>query len=360
VRSGEHATVRSAERFTAAPEEPVGVPPNPLQPFLDDPDVEEVWVNEPGRVFVARGGRSELSTTTLGETQLRDLVEVMLRASGRRVDLSSPFVDATLADGSRLHVVIPPVTRAHWAVNIRKFIVRASTLGELVTLGTLTGECAEFLSAAVRAGLSVVAAGGTQAGKTTLLNTLANAIPPRARLITCEEVGELRVGLPDVVALQARQPNLEGEGEIRLRHLVKEALRMRPNRLIVGEVRAEECLDLLIALNSGLPGMTSVHANSAGHALDKLAFLPLLAGENVTHRFVQPAVASCIDLVVFVAQDGDGRRLVREVLGVHGPGADGRPVTRPVFLRHHGALVWAGNRPPRAADLAACGWEEGA
>ena len=193
-----------------------------------------------------------------------------------------------LPDGSRLHVVIPDITRRHWAVNIRKFVLPAGSLDELVGLGTLTAQAARFLEAAVVAGLNVIVAGGTQAGKTTMLNCLAGAIPGRERVITCEEVFELRLGLPDVVAMQTRQPNLEGTGEIQLRRLVKEALRMRPDRVIVGEVRQEECLDLLIALNSGLPGMCRLHANSAREAIVKLCTLPLLAGENVGHGFVVP------------------------------------------------------------------------
>ncbi len=163
----------------------------PLQRYLDDPEVEEVWINEPGKVFVARGGRSELTTTILTAEEVAELVERMLKSSGRRVDLSSPFVDAVLDDGSRLHVVIPDVTRRHWAVNVRKFVVRASRLDDLVALGTLTARCAAFLDAAVAAGLNVVVSGGTQAGKTTLLNCLAAAVPPRQRVVSCEEVFEL-------------------------------------------------------------------------------------------------------------------------------------------------------------------------
>jgi pilus assembly protein CpaF len=206
----------------------------PLQRWLDDPEVEEIWVNEPGRVFVARRGRSELTTTILGAGQLADLVERMLRSSGRRIDMSTPFVDAMLPDGSRLHVVIPDVTRRHMAVNIRKFVLSAHSLDELVALGTLTSQVARFLEASVAAGLNILVSGGTQAGKTTLLNCLCAAIPARERVVTCEEVFELRVPLPDVVAMQTRQPNLEGAGEIPLRRLVKEALRMRPSRLVVG------------------------------------------------------------------------------------------------------------------------------
>jgi pilus assembly protein CpaF len=206
----------------------------PLQPFLDDPTVEEIWINEPSRVFVARHGRSELTTTILSPGAVRDLVERMLKPSGRRVDLSSPFVDATLPDGSRLHVVIPDITQRHWAVNIRKFVVRAAQLDDLVALGTLTEQAADFLDGAVRSGLNILVSGGTQAGKTTLLNCLAAAIPAGERIVTCEEVFELRLSSPDVVALQTRAPSLEGTGEIRLRRLVKEALRMRPTRCSSG------------------------------------------------------------------------------------------------------------------------------
>ena len=184
--------------------------------------------------------------------------------------------------------MIPDVTRQHWSVNIRKYVVRATTLDELVGLGTLTPHAAAFLHAAVRAGLNVLVSGGTQAGKTTMLNALAGAIPARERVITCEEVFELRLAARDWVAMQCRQPSLEGTGEIPLRRLVKEALRMRPSRLLVGEVREAEALDLLIALNAGVPAMCTIHANSAREALTKLCTLPLLAGENVSDRFVDP------------------------------------------------------------------------
>ena len=333
----------------------VGV--GPLQPFIDDPEVEEIWINEPGKVFIAKAGRPRLTTTVLDEQQVHDLVELMLRSSGRRVDLSSPFVDATLADGSRLHVVIPDITRRHWAVNIRKFVLRANSLDELVRLGTLTTQCARFLEASVVAGLNLVVAGATQAGKTTLLNCLAAAIPPRERVVTCEEVFELQVDLPDVVAMQTRQPNLEGEGEIRQRRLVKEALRMRPNRIIVGEVRQEECLDLLIALNSGFPGMTSIHANSAREALAKLTTLPLLAGENVSHRFILPTVAGTIDLIVNLTSDGAGRRRVDEVLAVPGRVEHDQVEASPVFRRTDGHLGWTGQYPPHVERYQAAGYD---
>ena len=225
----------------------------PLQRYLEDPTIEEIWINEPSKVFVARGGTAELTSTILTADEVRDLVERMLKSSGRRVDLSSPFVDATLPDGSRLHVVIPDITREHWNVNIRKFVVKADHLEDLVRLGTLTRSAARFLDASVVAGLNILVAGGTQAGKTTMLNCLSSAIPSRERVVTCEEVFELKIPLRDVASMQCRQPSLEGTGEVPLRRLVKEALRMRPSRIIVGEVRQAESLDLLIALNSGLP-----------------------------------------------------------------------------------------------------------
>jgi pilus assembly protein CpaF len=327
----------------------------PLQPYLDDPEVEEIWVNDPGRVFIARRGRSELTTTILRATEIRDLVEKMLKSSGRRVDLSTPFVDATLPDGSRLHVVIPDITRQHWAVNIRKFVLTAHSLDELVALGTVTAAAARFLDAAVVAGLNIIVAGGTQAGKTTLLNCLAAATPARERVVTCEEVFELRVPLPDVVAMQTRQPNLEGTGEVRLRRLVKEALRMRPERIIVGEVRQEECLDLLIALNSGLPGMCTIHANSAREAITKLCTLPLLAGENVSHNFVVPTVASSIDIVVHIERDGQGHRRVGEIVGVPGRVEGDVVETADLFVTRDDRLARADGWPPHPERFARIG-----
>jgi pilus assembly protein CpaF len=329
----------------------------PLQRHLDDPEVEEIWVNEPGRVFVARRGRSELTTTILGAGELADLVERMLRTSGRRIDMSTPFVDAMMPDGSRLHVVIPDITRRHMAVNIRKFVLQAHSLDELVALGTLTPQAARFLEAAVVAGLNILVAGGTQAGKTTLLNCLCAAIPARERVITAEEVFELRVPLPDVVAMQTRQPNLEGAGEIPLRRLVKEALRMRPSRIVVGEVRQEECLDLLIALNSGLPGMCTLHANSAREAVGKMCTLPLLAGENIGHAFVVPTVAASVDLVVHVGSDPDGRRRVREIVAVPGRAEDGVVELADVFTTRAGRLVRADGYPPHPERFAAHGFD---
>jgi pilus assembly protein CpaF len=318
----------------------------PLQRYLDDATVEEVWINAPGRVFVARRGRSELTTVILSTEQVADLVERMLRLSGRRLDLSAPFVDAQLPDGSRLHVVIPTITRQHMAVNIRKFVISVAGLGELVRLGSLPERAAKFLEASVAAGLNVLVSGGTQAGKTTMLNALCAAIPAQERVISVEEVFELQIPLADVVAMQTRQPNLEGTGEITLRRLVKEALRMRPNRIVVGEVRQEECLDLLIALNSGLPGMCTLHANSAREALVKMCTLPLLAGENVSAAFVVPTVAASVDLVVHLDTDHRGHRRVREIIGVTGR-AEGETIeTSELFATADGQLRRGVGYPP--------------
>ncbi|WP_462203359.1 CpaF family protein [Frankia sp. CcWB3] len=329
----------------------------PLQRHLDDPTVEEIWINEPGRVFVARAGRSELTTTILTADQVQDLVERMLKSSGRRVDLSTPFVDAMLPDGSRLHVVIPDVTRVHWSINIRKFVLSASSLDELVDLGTITLAAATFLDAAVVAGLNIIIAGGTQAGKTTMLNCLGSAIPARERVISCEEVFELKLRAADWVAMQTRQANLEGSGEIRLRRLVKEALRMRPDRLLVGEVRQEEALDLLIALNSGLPGMCSLHANSAREAVTKLCTLPLLAGENVSHAFVVPTVAASVDLVVHLEKDVSGRRRVTEVVALPGRTEGDVIEIAQIYRSRADGLVRADGFPPHPERFARAGYD---
>lgn len=328
----------------------------PLQPYLDDPTVEELWINAPGRVFVARDGHSELTTVVLDAGEVRDLVERMLRVSGRRLDVSSPFVDAMLPDGSRLHVVIPDITREHWAVNIRRFVVRARHVHDLVALGMLTTPAAAFLEAAVVSGLNIVVAGGTQSGKTTFLNALLGCVPAGERVITCEEVFEVRLSHPDWVALQTRDASLEGVGEIPLRRLVREALRMRPTRLVVGEVRQAEALDLLVAMNSGMPAMATLHANSAREAVTKLCTLPLLAGPNIDASFVLPTVAGCVDLVVHLAGDSTGRQ-VREIAALPGRVEGGVVEVAGVF-RHDGeALVRAGGFPPHADRFARHGFD---
>ena len=294
-----------------------------LQPLLDDPEIEEIWINGPQSVFVAsQGGSRALSLSVTGE-DIRGLVERMLRHTGRRVDVSNPFVDASLPDGSRLHVVIPDITREHWSVNIRKFSTSLRELADLVQAEVLPLQAAHYLRSLVREGKSILISGATQAGKTTLLTALLAAVSDQERIVTVEETFELNLQHPDHVGLQCRGPSLEGTGEITLRRLVKEALRMRPDRIVVGEVREAEALDLLIALNSGLPGMCSIHAKSARHALVKLSTLPLLAGRNIDHSFVLPTVAGTIDAVVHVERSSEGVRRITEIVTLTGSVVEG-------------------------------------
>ena len=289
-----------------------------LQPLLDDPSIEEIWVNGPDRVFVARSGIAEQLNLSFTADAISLQVERMLRATGRRLDRSSPFVDASLPDGSRLHVVIPDITRKHWSINIRKFPRKILTLKDLVSFGSIEEGQAEYLAGEMNSGANVLVSGATQAGKTTFLCALLDSLDPRHRIVTVEETFEIRLRQPDSVAMQTRQPNLEGLGEVNLRKLIKEALRMRPSRLVVGEVREAEALDLLIALNSGLPGLCTIHANSARDALVKICTLPLLAGQNISSEFVVPTVASCLDLVIHCELNDDGRRKVKEIRRVIG------------------------------------------
>lgn len=289
-----------------------------IAPFMSDPTIEEIWINSPERIFIARNGRSELTNLLLTADDVRNIVERALMWSGRRLDLSHPFVDARLPDGSRLHVAIPEITATHWAVNIRKHLLRNLSVNDLVNRGVMSQEIGTALINSVQAGLNILVCGGTQAGKTTVLNALAGAVPRSERVVTIEEVFELSPNLPDVVQMQTRSANLQGEGEIPLRRLIKESLRMRPSRIIVGEVREAEALDLLIALNSGLPGMGTLHANSPRDAIIKLQTLPLLAGENISHKFIAPTVASAIDLIVHTSLDHNGTRRINEVAAVTG------------------------------------------
>jgi pilus assembly protein CpaF len=288
----------------------------PLQPLLDDPNIEEIWINSTSEVFVARAGISSVLEINIEQELLQTLIERMLRNTGRRLDRSSPFVDASLIDGSRLHVVIPDITRNSWSVNIRKFPNQVYSLMQLVELGSLSTLQAQFLSEQVKLGKNILVSGATQAGKTTFLCALLNEVSDLERVVSVEETFEIRFQGLDWVAMQTRQPNLEGVGEISLRRLVKEALRMRPGRIVVGEVRQAESFDLLIALNSGLPGLCTIHSNSANDAISKLCTLPLLAGANITREFVNPTVGSCIDLVVHCRMLPSGKRVVEEIAAV--------------------------------------------
>jgi pilus assembly protein CpaF len=324
-----------------------------LAELIEDPTIEEIWINSPHRIFVARSGVSELTNLVMSALEVRELVERLLMWGGRRLDLSHPFVDARLPDGSRLHVAIPEVTATHWAVNIRKHLVRGKSLQELAMMGVMNDEIATFLSDAVAHGLNIVVSGSTQAGKTTLLNALVSAVPPGNRVVTIEEVFELKPKVSDCVALQTRPANLQGEGEIPLRRLIKEALRMRPSQLVVGEIREAESLDLLIALNSGIPGMATIHANSAKDALSKLQTLPLLAGENISYDFIAPIVAASIDLIVHTTiteaqgMSQAGTRRVVEVLEVTGRVESNRVESEPLFTYSQGRYQQGLGNPAR-------------
>lgn len=284
-----------------------------LQQYLEDQSIEEIWINQPNELFIARSGVTERVFLRLSEAEIRSLVERMLRHSGRRLDRATPFVDAALEDGSRLHVVIPDIARKHWSINIRKFPSQLWRLRNLVEREVLSNSQARFLAGQMRAGKNILVSGATQAGKTTMLCALIAESASATRLVTVEETFEIRSELPDWVALQTRQSNLEGKGEVTLRRLVKESLRMRPELLVVGEVREAESLDLLIAMNSGIPGLCTIHANSAAEAIQKLCTLPLLAGANIAAAFVESTVASCVDVVVHCAMDEKGKRRVSEI-----------------------------------------------
>ncbi|WEF22182.1 CpaF family protein [Microbacterium maritypicum] len=302
-----------------------------LQPLLDDPEIEEIWLNGSGHVHIAREGEAERTGLRLDDVAVRDIVERMLQSTGRRVDISQPFVDASLPDGSRLHVAIADVVRGSWAVNIRKFLPKYRSLDALAAQGMMPTDVAELLTTAMNDGRSVIVSGATHAGKTTMLGAMLASCAGTQRIVTVEETFELAVEGPDLVSLQGRQASLEGTGEITLRRLVKEALRMRPDRLVVGEVRDAEALDLVLALNTGVPGACTVHANSATEAIEKLTILPLLAGRNIDRAFIAPALAASIDLVVHCVRDRAGRRHVQEIIAPTGDLDEGKVRTRSVY-----------------------------
>lgn len=287
-----------------------------LQKYLDDPLIEEIWINRPNQIHYFSTSGHNVDLVELSQENIQNLIRRMLRHSRRKLDRLTPYVDADLPDGSRLHVVIPEVTRQNWAINIRKFSRHRLTLEELVNRGSVSVEQAEQLGNAVRAGKSILVSGATQAGKTTLLTALLSELDDEERIVSCEDTFELSLEHDDWVAMQTRPASAEGSFEIGLRELVRQALRMRPTRLVIGEVRGAEALDLLVALNSGIPGMGTIHARSARGAIEKLLTLPLLAGENITDRFLRPTISSAIDLIVHCERDSEGRHRVSEVLEV--------------------------------------------
>lgn len=289
----------------------------PLSELLNDPDIEEIWLNQPDRVFAARGGVTFLTGVVMTCDVLARVVSALLIPTGRRLDALSPWVDATLPDGSRAHIVAPVVARDHYALNIRKFPRQPFSLADLVQRNMLTQEQALQLGDAVASGASILVSGPTHSGKTTLVRALAHCLPAERRVVTCEEVFELALKNRDVAALQTRPPGLEGNGAVTLRDLVVQALRMRPDVLIVGEVRQAEAFDLLIALNCGVPALCTIHANDAVSAVTKLMTLASLAGPNISTTFAKTSVTTGLDLVVHVMRDG-ARRVVSQILPVVG------------------------------------------
>jgi pilus assembly protein CpaF len=287
-----------------------------MNELIQDDTVEEIWINGPGQIFVARNGIAELTSVVLSENEIIVLVEQLLRNTGRRLDISHPFVDATLPDGSRLHAVIPDITKKWPAINIRKFGSATPKIDFLVEKRMLNSQIATLLKEIVGKSKNILISGTTGAGKTTFLSSLLNTLPANTRIITCEEVFELKLNSSDWVALQTREMNLESEGEVSLRRLIREALRMRPDRLVLGEVRQAEALDLLIALNSGMSGMATIHANSAREAINKLMLLPLLGGPNIQAEFVKKTVGQVIDFAIHLERNQTGFRQVAEIIEV--------------------------------------------
>ena len=290
----------------------------PLEPLLADAAVDEVMVNGPGAVYVERGGRLERAGVEFaGEAELMHAIERVLAPLGRRVDEAAPLCDARLADGSRVNVVIPPLSLSGPCLTIRRFRREGFSLRDLVARGTLPASVAELLAMCVAARASILVSGGTGSGKTTTLNALSGAIPGEERIVTIEDAAELRLRQRHVVRLEARPANLEGRGEVTIRQLVRNALRMRPDRIVVGEVRGPESLDMLQALNTGHDGsLTTVHANSPEDALRRVETLALMAGVGLPHTAVREQVASAIDLIVHQARLPDGGRAVESVTEV--------------------------------------------
>lgn len=282
----------------------------PLEPFMQDPQVEEIWMNKPNQLFVHRQGKTESHDLDFSALEQRVVIDRMLRSVGRRLDRTSPFVDAPLADGSRLHVVIPDITRAELSFNIRRYIQNRATLEALRKSGTLTAEQLALLKNALMERQTIVVSGATAAGKTTMLSALLRELPTGERIVSVEDTFELALSNPDWVAMQTRPPSLEGAGEIDLRRLIRESLRMRPGWLVVGEVRGAEAIELLVALNSGIPALCTVHANSAEDAFTKLQTLPLLAGVNIPVEFLAQVTASTVGLFIHCAIGVDGIRRV--------------------------------------------------
>jgi pilus assembly protein CpaF len=290
----------------------------PLEPFLHDDSVTEVMINAYDRIYIERGGKIEFTQATfVDDAHLLRIIDKIVSQVGRRVDEASPMVDARLPDGSRVNAIVPPLSLRGPTLTIRKFSRDPYTMDDLINFGTLTPEAAQFLSACVRGKLNVLISGGTGTGKTTTLNALSAFVPGDERIVTIEDAAELQLQQEHVITLEARPPNIEGEGEVRIRELVRNALRMRPDRIIVGEVRGPETLDMLQAMNTGHEGsLTTIHANSPRDALARLETLVMTAGVELPHRAIREQIASAFDLLVQITRLVDGSRRLTHVTEV--------------------------------------------
>jgi pilus assembly protein CpaF len=295
----------------------------PLEALIRDPEVTEIMVNDADTIYVERGGKIYWTGAKFfNDEQLRRTIDKIVSRVGRRVDEASPYVDARLPDGSRVNAIIPPLALDGPALTIRKFSADPLTSDDLLSFGTLSEETVSFLEACVRGRINILVSGGTGAGKTTSLNVLSSFLPEDERIITIEDAAELRLQQPHVVRLEYRPPNIEGRGEVTIRHLVRNALRMRPDRIVVGEVRGGEALDMLQAMNTGHDGsISTIHANSPRDVLSRLETMTLMAGMELTVRAVREQVAAAINLIVHQSRLKDGSRRVThitEIVGMEG------------------------------------------